>query len=227
MGKNLIACCRDKTLVISVPSLTELSARLPPDLANPVVVQLRWARRRHWFELCGDALCQLCMQLSFGVRSAARRGLHRPARCPAHHPLPSSSLPSPLCCSNHIATSKFPFSDGQGAAPCRTACLTACLPACLQTSPRLACPACASLPARLQRRFVHRDDTAPSPFPPLPPGAPHRPCCSLAGSEGSMSNAASFMSLEELKHMEVGPHGGCVQFARNSLLNGLICCWRS
>lgn len=33
---------RDKTLVISVPSLTDLSARTPPDLTNPVVVRLRW-----------------------------------------------------------------------------------------------------------------------------------------------------------------------------------------
>ena len=33
--------CRDKTLVISVPSLTDLSARTTPDMANPLVVRLR------------------------------------------------------------------------------------------------------------------------------------------------------------------------------------------
>ncbi|PRW50815.1 magnesium transporter MRS2-I-like [Chlorella sorokiniana] len=72
---------RDKTLVISVPSPTDLYSRLPPDLNNPIVVQL----------------------------------------------------------SNHIAASKFPFGDGHG-------------------------------------------------------------------YEGGMSGAASFMSLEELKHMEAMPY---------------------
>ena len=33
--------CRDKTLVISVPSLTDLSARTTPDMSNPLVVRLR------------------------------------------------------------------------------------------------------------------------------------------------------------------------------------------
>ncbi|KAI7836466.1 hypothetical protein COHA_009683 [Chlorella ohadii] len=72
---------KDKTLVISVPSPTDLAARLPPDLNNPIVVQL----------------------------------------------------------SNHIAASKFPFGDGHG-------------------------------------------------------------------YEGGMSGAASYMSLEELKHMEAMPY---------------------
>ena len=34
---------REKTLCISVPSLTDLSARTLPDIHNPVVVRLRWA----------------------------------------------------------------------------------------------------------------------------------------------------------------------------------------
>ena len=176
---------RDKTLVISVPSLTDLSARLPPDLANPVVVQLRLARHASLLvctmQQCPGSPCLACMRLLVKLAGC---------RAPAYPISPSSSFSA-------ATTSPHPSFPSR-TANVRPAKLPVCLPACLVCT-RIGAPG-----SLLQLRLpLH---APPSPGP--------RPCCRClapillpscaAGSDGSMSNAASFMSLEELKQMEVG-----------------------
>lgn len=151
--------CSDRTLVISVPSLSDLAARTLPDLANPVVVRLRcgacagcllvlWSRSAqpqqswpHRHDVCFDkrgswARCDRLLGLRW-------RGCVRPpcqARAAAPH------VPSKHGCQLRAEGEGLPLQSPATACPL---CPTARLPSAL---------ACLSpLPARLQQphRSLH------------------------------------------------------------------------
>lgn len=92
-------CCvavlfhRDKTLVLSVPSPTDLSARTPPDLSNPIVVRLRWVFGWAWL----PAESRACRLFGAGLVPRAPATPHAlPPHVPALVQQPHSGKHAPL-----------------------------------------------------------------------------------------------------------------------------------